>query len=313
MTSEGQKLIQNAKTLILNSADITLNIEEIKIAMNQVYRYFKGIYFSFNDYLEIFKLEQLLASTFLSIESEPYFDPDEVLYFPSIISCVDDCVAVMRYVVHEGRIHLAKHHDLKTSSLKSRCHDSAYNISKICREHGIEYREFMCSEDLSPGLFHCFNIIKFNIPNSSLPSGFEEKYYLVDCTYRQFFTYADSFLERIGLEYSFGPNIGAYMLISDDRKRIANELLVNGFIELTPEVLKTYLSSFIFSGRNGEYYSKLGKTELSLEDFEVNYTLEELIDALLSKRGVGESNLGRQNVPSIEIMCDYTDPVSKLV
>ena len=53
-----------------------------------------------------------------------------------------------------------------------------------------------------------------------------------------------------------GCKAGVYMLMTEDSKKIANELLSNGYIEINEETLKIYLDPFAISFRNGLYYEQ---------------------------------------------------------
>ena len=93
------------------------------------------------------------------------------------------------------------------------------------------------------GGYHAFNIVKL-----------DDKYYLIDCTYRQFFTTSGNFLERIGIIYTSGCKVGTFAIMNEERKLIASKLLKKGYIELTDDNLKLYLDPFTISYRNGLYY-----------------------------------------------------------
>lgn len=93
--------------------------------------------------------------------------------------------------------------------------------------------------------YHYFNIILIqDIP------------YLVDCTYKQFFLLKKCFLERIGIPYLYGCYAGAFMMMKEGRRKLAEKLIRDGYILLTDEVLKDYLDGFALSYRNGLYYER---------------------------------------------------------
>ena len=85
---------------------------------------------------------------------------------------------------------------------------------------GVKHTDFSCDNDLSRGLFHCFNVVSFDLPNG------EVKMYLVDCTYRQFFTYDECFTERIGIPLNEGANIGSFMMMDEARKKQQKDYLL---------------------------------------------------------------------------------------
>ncbi len=305
MSRKERKLLDDAKKFIMAKKDVPGGMEEIKELMKSIYKYFKGVIpkADFNDkrLVEVFSLERLLDQKFLPLENEPIYNPEMEEEVPSMIQSEEDCHKMMEAIVHRTREWLSKHHDLKTDTLEKNCIDTSWRVKDVCEELGVQQRDFSCSQSLSYGFFHCFNVVSFDLPNG------ETKHYLVDCTYRQFFTYADSFLERIGMPLNSGPSIGAYMMMDEARKRMAEELLTKGYIEFSPEVIKAYFDAFIFSGRNGCYYDALGKRQLSKEDYEPHYTSDDYLYAL-NNGGIKESHIGRQfEVVGDNVDYDYVD------
>lgn len=291
MSRQDRKLLDDAKKFIVAKKDLPGGMEEIRMLMSNLYKYFKRVIpeADFNDkrLVEIFSLERLLKDKYLPLENEPIYDPNKEEVIPSSITSEEDCLAMMDVIVHRTRTWLSKWHDLKNDSLEKNCIDTSGRVEDACEELGVQQIRYQCSESLKPGIFHCFNVVSFELPNG------ETKYYLVDCTYRQFFTYAGAFLERTGLPLNEGPTMGTYMMMDEDRKRIAEEILTKGYIEFTPEVIKAYFDAFIFSGRNGYYYDSLGKRNLSKEDYEPYYTCDDYIYAL-NHGGIKEPHIGRQ-------------------
>ena len=291
MSREDRKLLDDAKKFIVAKRDLPGGMEEIEQLMDKLYKYFKRVIpkADFNDkrLVELFSLERLLEDKYLPLENEPIYDPGRKEEIPSVITSEQDCIQMMEVIVHKTRSWLSQHHDLKTDSLEKHCIDTSWEVSSICEELGVDQISYQCSESLSSGLFHCFNVVSFDLPNG------ETKHYLVDCTYRQFFTYAGAFLERTGLPLNEGPTMGAYMMMDEGRKKIAEELLTKGFVEFTPEVIKAYFDAFIFAGRNGLYYDGLGKKTLSKEDYVPYYTCDDYLYAL-SHGGIKEPHIGRQ-------------------
>ena len=60
------------------------------------------------------------------------------------------------------------------------------------------------------------------------------------------------------------------MLMDEKRKKVAEELLKNGFVELKDDTLKLYCDGFTLSYRNGLYYKYFGNdysTEYRVEDY----------------------------------------------
>jgi hypothetical protein len=283
----GERLIGDCEDLIKSGA----SIENIREAMNSVYRYYKKefngeVRLSDPRLMRLFKLERLMKNNYLPIDSEPVFDPTSDVKFPPVIDSEEKCHEALRAIVHDARMELSEKSDLKVDTLESRCPSGSIAVSRACKKYGVQDKDYGLDMNLGPGLFHCFNIVTFNVNG-------EEKQYLVDCTYRQFFTYQQAFVERIGIPYNSGSSIGTYMMMDEGRKQIAERILQNGYIEFTDEVCEAYFGGFIFSGRNGEYYSSLGKEVLERKDFEPGYTAREYMMAI-ANRGFHDERIGRQ-------------------
>lgn len=77
------------------------------------------------------------------------------------------------------------------------------------------------------------------------------KDYLLDASYRQFFTTARCNEGRYyDLNHRCSPDCGYYLVNYLDGKGIAEQILKNGYIELTDEVLKKYGTAFIATKLN---------------------------------------------------------------
>lgn len=292
MDEKDKEILDNAKEIILKYRDVPGGMEIIRETMNNVYRYFKRTIseaFPRDDRgLQVFRLERMLERKFLPLESVPIFDSDNPPVFPDVIETEDDCKKAVSYIVHKTREWFNHKVDINTDPLHYRCAQSSDIVKKICDELGVEHLDFACNENLGPGLFHCFNVVKFSLPNGEL------KMYLVDCTYRQFFTYADNFLEYIGMPFNGGASIGAFMMMDESRKKMAEELLTNGYISFDATNIKQYFDGFVFAGRNGFYYEQLGKDVIEKSDYEPSYTYADYLLALQTGGLKNEPFIGRQ-------------------
>lgn len=304
MDDLGQRLIKDAEDVILS--DDVNRFKYIREAMNSVYKHFKQeiktANFRDENLLAIFKLERLMKNDFLPIDSEPIFDSNDGSSFPVIIQTEEDCQQALRFIVHKTRENLNRYRDVATDPLEGNCCNSSGFVENICEDYGVKCDSFSLNQDLSPGNFHCFDVISFDLPDGTVNS------YFVDCTYRQFFTYSQSFFERIGLLLNEGCSIGAYMLMDEERTYMAEQILKNGYIEFNPETAKIYFDSFVFSGRNGKYYEKLGKQQLEKSDYEPDYTFEDYIYAI-NNRGLNEPDINRQREPLENIIEFDSDSV----
>lgn len=275
--SYGNQLIEDAKSAILNRDNINWE-EDVRIAMSKVYRYFKPRLSNFHRSIKelnvIFDLECLLDDVFLPIDSEPIFNLDADLSLPVEVKNEGDIIKALKCIVHAERKRLNEEEDIHNATLSKKCINSSWNVEQYCNENDIKCRRFSCSTTLSPGRFHAFCIVKFKLPDGKI------KNYLVDCTYRQFFTYKGSFLERCGLVGFQGCSMGRYMLMDESRMSTAEKLLRHGYIEMTPENIKNYFDGFILEGRNGKYYERLKKDFISIEDYYPEFTFEDYLNAI---------------------------------
>lgn len=287
--SYGMKLIDDAKKTILVRDNPNWEYD-VRVSMSKVYRYFKPRLSNFHKDIKvlnvIYDLECLLDGIFLPINSKPIFDPDIELSLPVDIKNEGDIINALNCIVHVERKRLNKDQDIFNGTLSKECINSSSNINRYCKESGIQCRHFSCSPTLSPGIFHAFCIVKFKLPDGNI------KNYLVDCTYRQFFTYRNSFLERCGLVGFQGCSMGRYMLMDESRRSTAEKLLRHGYIEMTPENIKNYFDGFILEGRNGKYYERLKKDLISKDDYYPEYTFLDYLNAIRGRKVLSTDDTG---------------------
>lgn len=288
MKSTFEKLVDAAEKTILDKDNPNWE-NDVRVAMSKLYRYLKKKLFFFRRNIKILSvvldLECLMDNMYLPIDTSPDFDLNENVDLPKFIDNIDDIYKSLKCIVNYGRTELNKTEDVVNGNLSQKCIISSSQIEKFCKDNNIKCHRYRCSFDLSPGSFHSFCIVKYR-----LPSG-EYKNYIVDCTYRQFFTYRNSFLERCGLVGFAGCCMGRYMLMNDSRRKTAEQLLKYGFIEMTPENVKNYFDGFILQGRNGKYYEQLGKDIIDIDDYCTNYTYIDYLNALYGRRNLSESHL----------------------
>ena len=164
-----------------------------------------------------------------------------------------------------------KYSNINEVDMTNNCVAISFWVKDICDELNIPckivklYPGFDEKTKIFGGYgFHYFNIVTI-----------QNKDYLVDISYKQFFKKNTNFFEEIGVPYLCAPLAGTFMLMDENRKKLADELLENGFIELTKDSLKLYCDGFALSYRNGLYYKYFGN------NFNTNYTSEDYINFLL--------------------------------
>lgn len=180
-----------------------------------------------------------------------------------------DCCSLENYCVFANEM------------IVSLCENNSILAYEIILEPGFKTNSLLCNGYGK----HCFTIVKIY-----------NQFYLVDCTYSQFFLLKRCLLERIGVPLLLPNYAGTFMVMKEDRKNIAEEIIRNGFVLLTNDVLKAYLDGFAISYRNGLYYEKT-------QDFSytTNYSEEDYIrflkgyDTQINQEG--EIVLGLQKRP----------------
>ena len=205
---------------------------------------------------EVIACEELFDGKFI-IPSDPVFS-----FYDNSDYDEDDIESILNYIVHHTRRYLVLNHsfnmrrpvDINGLDFENDCIDASNKVKQLCDEMWLEshviglYPGYDRFAKLFDGRgFHMLNIIEIN-----------NEYYLVDCTYRQFFTLRQSLLERLGIIGLAGVKAGRFMMMNDERKKIADTILKNGWIKLDENVLKHYLDGFTMSYRNGLYYEETG-------------------------------------------------------
>ena len=95
----GERLISDCEDLI----DSNANIEDIREAMNAVYRFYKyelkdGTELSDRRLFNIFKLERKLSDKYLPLNSEPIYDENNEVKFPNVINSEEKCHEALKTI-----------------------------------------------------------------------------------------------------------------------------------------------------------------------------------------------------------------------
>lgn len=114
------------------------------------------------------------------------------------------------------------------------------------------------------------------------------KKYIIDLSYRQFFTLTNSNIKEDGVDIQLNPLI--FMLQTSNKRNILEQMLKYGFIEATPENLKSYAESIItaFLGKDSinqeilsrdffeKYLNKgISQEKIPMNDYEDNKTKQQ--------------------------------------
>lgn len=211
---------------------------------------------------------------------------------------------ILNWIVFEARSRLLeKRHMLAPTfniELTNYCGAMSDIVEEICKEIGVEETKIKICPGFDDdaalyggGRYHYASIITLN-----------NTLYLVDCSYRQFFSLFENSLQRIGIPGLTNSKVGSYIMLTEMRKQMASELLKKGWIPLDEVRGKCYFDGFALSYRNGIYYEETGDYSfttpytladylrfLKKEDSQLNHEKEEVLKILrrpciLSKPGL---------------------------
>lgn len=141
-------------------------------------------------------------------------------------------------------------YNIETDNLRNDGESTIFLLRDICdKKHGM----FIAKIDLS-NLAELFNGEQEELSkrleknkHSFAIVGSNKKMYIVDCAYRQFF----SLSYNIDSEELNQMDPGIFMLEDEKRKKVAEQILKQGYIELTEENLKLYLDGFVLAAGKG--------------------------------------------------------------
>ena len=219
--------------------------------MDELYRYVRRIQNDYfidgnlsNDFNYITrylkKAEEDLPREFI-IESSPNFNKE----YDS------DEEEKLRYIIYNVRSKLLI--DNVNDPLVDKCSYSSNLVSRCAKELDLNARRII----IYPGFtkehynlhygsgYHAFNIVTIN-----------DKNYIVDLTYRQFFLSDRNSLERIGVCSLSNTLPGRFMTMNESRMKTASKILKDGYVEMTDENIKNYFDGFALSYRNATYYEE---------------------------------------------------------
>lgn len=186
--------------------------------------------------------------------------------FNSVSELLNFIVLASRNIIYNENNHLLKipHKiGIDAMDLSGMCYDCSKAVEIICNNLNIENKIIR----IDPGFdrllnlmdgwgYHYFNIVTINNKN-----------YLIDLSYIQFFDINGCLLEKNGIYQRYGSSPGIYMVINEKRKKVAKTILSDSYIELTEDNMKAYFDGFSIAYRNAIYYEHLG-----VLDFSTNYT-----------------------------------------
>ncbi|MCI9433960.1 MAG: hypothetical protein HFI86_01615 [Bacilli bacterium] len=142
--------------------------------------------------------------------------------------------------------------NFETYDLSNSCYIISTLVQTLCKKRQIKCQTIKMEAGFSNKypLFDGYRYHYFNI------SEINNKQYLIDCSYKQFFLANENMIECLGIPFFDLPLAGIYMMMDKKRANVAKEILKNGYILITPDNLKHYLDGFTLSFRNGLYYEE---------------------------------------------------------
>lgn len=179
---------------------------------------------------------------------------------------------ILDWIVFEARSRAIEIYRLKNPhfnlELTNYCGKMSELVEDACKKIGVEaHRIKICpgfdeeASLLGGSGYHYATIICLN----NTP-------YLVDCSYRQFFSLFSNSLQRIAVPSVTNSKVGSYMLLTKKRQETASVLLKRGWIPLDANQAKCYFDGFALSYRNGIYYEQTNDYS-----FTPPYTLEDYL------------------------------------
>ncbi len=234
--------------------------------IEKLYQYFKLITPEFFDgqkfqggyrYLsyKLLECEKLLPTDFIVDKNPVYIYgmlSDKTPKTKNITDMLNWIVYMTRKSLHIKNY--SKESEFNKIDLSNQCYISSNKVKEYAKLLNLDcktciiYPGFTKQPELYNGNgYHCISIITY-----------DNKSYIIDCTYSQFFTLKRNNLERIGLIGISGCLPGIFMTMKNDRYKLAQEILENGWFQATNENVKKYFDGFAISYRNGLYYQITG-------------------------------------------------------
>ncbi len=236
----------------------TQNTYQQMALLNELYSFIKSIatfyYQDLNDYMDIKSLvldsEKAINQEFI-IDTTPHYKYKKKRIAPKFL--LKDEEYMVKYLVNKTRDKLYVNSlDIANLNLQGKCFKAAERVLSLSALNKVKATSYV----IRPGYIKNASICDYMAEHAFVILNLNGNKYLVDPTYSQFFYLSTSSLNRKGVLDFMGTNVGTYMLMSEERKKIAQKILKDGYIKLTPNVLKYYLDGFTNFYRNGTYYEE---------------------------------------------------------
>ncbi len=253
IVSQQQKIREEEKSEN-NSLKTISKWDKIKKSLKELLGYKEGKEFLIDTQPYIKKYNEIELANIANIEGKLKNILEKNLNSKEMVDglTIEEANKILEWVVQADRKCLNNElkGDIKESDLMGYCGLSQGIVYTILKKMGLEARvsninPTITGENLGG---HAFNSVA--IPVKQQDGTYIEKNFLIDATYRQFFKRDNiSISGRFIKDKRFGgkatPMAGYWCINLQGGKKFAEEILSNGFVELTPENAKFYGDSFI--------------------------------------------------------------------
>lgn len=255
-----QKL-RNTDSKIKNIEQLYYYVKHISSELYSKDENFEKNYFAITSL--VLKCERLLSNEYV-IDINSNYNPDNNLFV-----CEKNPEDILIYITNNARNFICSkaNHQLNLSldkiNMVGQCLPVSNYIESLCKKIGIKSKKI----SLLPGFTKTPILCNGLKQHYAVIVQIEEKEYLIDCTYAQFFQLNRCILERLGIPKLSGCLCGAFMIMNDSRRKVADKILKDGWIRLDNITLKNYMDGFALSYRNGLYYEQTNDFS-----YEINYS-----------------------------------------
>ena len=281
--------------------------------LNEAYIVYKKYCYEHN-LLDDFNANFLLSERFI-ISSEPeikYIDNNKVAIAiehlreitfgckPNDGISPDEVTLILDWVVQNSR-------SIISENFQNICKSSLYGLSDYTQaltllpfeNLNIPYTVNDTKHFNNGSESHSFGTVTFPV---KLENTVKNKQYLIDITYRQFFTIVNSSYGKFyDTRKDIGPSAGFYVCITEEGKKFASELLKKGYIELTVNNARIYGSGFECEKLNINNYKDCYKI--------INSNGEKYINIINNKQDL--LNYSRENVEFSSESIDFPKLVKR--
>lgn len=247
------------------------------------------------------------------VDTEPYIDYSKALNYSKTMTSNEKA----NYLVQNLRMVLGEQTLLKVAT-SSTTHDRLKAPLKQDR-YSIKYENFRGEEralvellerihgEKSGIFFDECNITDFSsiLKQKAKSHDFsiatiDGKKYIIDLSYRQFFTLTNSSVKEDGVDIQLNPLI--FMLQTSNKRNILEQMLKYGFIEATPENLKSYAESIITAF--------LGKDSINQEILSRDF-FEKYLNKGISQEKIPMNNQKGDKIKQQTFICESVPYIQK--